>query len=619
MEDLCDQRPGLWIVMSARLPSNRYSSMTKAELIRDIEVLKEAQIRDPMNADRPDLEELQKSLQDLEIHQAELELQNRELQTTQRLLEVSRDSYAQLFDYAPFGYVTLTASGIIRDLNFTASDLLRVERRKAMGFPFCNFVARDQSSEFWDHLRRCRRGDSRILTELPLQPRGEPPVVSSGVPVQLISVPAQGGDADETTFWTAIIDLTDRRRLESERESLIREQARRAEAEGANRAKDEFLATLSHELRTPLNVISGWIQLMQMENLGSEERLRGLDVMQMSVKQQVQIINDLLDMSRIIRGILHLERGAVDLRAVLLASVSAARLAAQDKSISLDMKLPAHPAMIIGDPARLNQIFSNLIQNALKFTAPNGKVTVSLELQRTTHDYGSTEEFARVGIRDTGAGIRPEFLPFVFERFRQEDSSTTRRHGGLGLGLAIVKHLAEAHGASVSADSEGEGKGATFTVTFPLIETPSPELPASLDSQERLRLRSLEGLAVLLVDDDASTRDVLVRTLAPLGAEMRAAGSAEEAFEMLRERLPSIIVCDIGMPEEDGLSLIGRIRDLPPEEGGRLPAVALTAYVGTVERDRALGAGFDTFLTKPIDPGDLAAEISRVVAGRSRS
>ena len=210
-------------------------------------------------------------------------------------------------------------------------------------------------------------------------------------------------------------------------------------------------------------------------------------------------------------------------------------------------------------------------------------------------------------------------LPFVFERFRQEDSSTTRRHGGLGLGLAIVKHLAEAHGATVRADSEGEGKGATFTVTFPLIETPSSELSPSMTSQERLRLRSLEGLAVLLVDDDAFTRDVLVRTLAPLGAEMRAAASAAEAFDMLRERLPSIIVCDIGMPEEDGLSLIGRIRGLSPEAGGNLPAVALTAYVGTVERERALDAGFDTFLTKPIDPSALAAEISRVVAGRSRS
>jgi len=589
--------------MDHGLPSGRrYQGLSKAELLREIDALKEAHSQS---------EELQRTLQELEIHKAELEMQNSELQDAQQLLELSRDRYAMLYDYAPLGYVSLDTSGIIRDLNFTAADLLGAERQKLKGFPLSHFVPRDQGSDFWDHMRRCRRGDSRIITDLSLQANRR-----EAIPVQLISVPASRSDEDRTFFWTAIIDLTDRRRLEAEREALIREQARRAEAEKANRAKDEFLATLSHELRTPLNVISGWVQLLQMGNLDPGETRRGCTIIQKSVKQQVQIINDLLDMSRIIRGMLHLERGPMDLSGALVEVVGAARVAADEKSIALELKMPQQPCIVLGDPGRLQQVFSNLIQNALKFTPANGRVKVSLECCAPGLDDDPETEMARVTIEDSGVGIRPEFLAFVFERFRQEDSSMTRRHGGLGLGLAIVKHLVGVHGGRVKAESEGEGKGAVFIVELPAIEVRLPEAPVHehpvYDGQ------TLENLAILLVEDDEQTRDVLGKALEPFGANVCAVPSASEAFDSLSSRLPSIIVCDIGMPEEDGLSLIRRIRSLPPEAGGLVPAVALTAYVGKAERDRALDAGFDSFLTKPIDPRVLVAEILKLVE-RSRS
>ena len=575
--------------------------MSKAELIHELESLSGSSMEQD--------EELNRTIQNLETHQAELEMQNHELQHAQRLIETSRDRYSMLFDYAPTGYVLLDASGTITSLNFTASELLGVDRRQAVHFPFCMFVARDHASDFWDHIRRCRRGDSRIVTDLHIQPRS----ASQPRPVQLVSVPSHEIESEAMVFWTVIIDLSDRERLEAERASRIREQVQRTEAERANQAKDEFLATLSHELRTPLNVISGWVQLLQMGNLPPSEKSRGYDVIQKSVRQQVQIINDLLDMSRIIRGVLHLDTAAVEIRAVLQDTVASVRPAAEQKSVSLHLTLPPFPLMVRGDLSRLTQIFSNLVQNAVKFTPAGGKVDVVLELGQAALDDGHPWEGARIAVRDTGVGIRPEFLPHVFERFRQEDSSTTRRHGGLGLGLAIVRHLVDTHGGKVTADSKGEGLGSTFTVELPLAETGSVEPAAVRNSCET----SLEGLAVLLVDDDALTRDMLQRALEPMGAELRAAGSATEAFDTLRQWTPSIIVCDIGMPDEDGLSLIRRLREMPREAGGNLPAVALTAYVGNVERDRALDAGFDTFLTKPIDPRDLAAEITRVVE-RSR-
>lgn len=400
-------------------------------------------------------------------------------------------------------------------------------------------------------------------------------------------------------FAGVTIDTTNRKRQEVERERLLAsERIARAEAERANATKDEFLATLSHELRTPLNSILGWTQLLRRSPALAEDVRQGLENIENSGRMQARLVEDLLDMSRIIAGKLRLNVRRVALSEVIEAALESLRPAMEAKAIQL-RKLLAMGGVINGDAQRLQQIVWNLLSNAIKFTPRGGQVEALLERADTQ---------VEIRISDTGQGVKKEFLSYIFDRFRQADSSTTRKHGGLGLGLAIVKHLTELHGGTVRAQSEGEGQGATFIVTLPLApvcETRAADLPPSAPilalSPGRER-PSLAGVKVLVVDDDPDACAILRRLLEESQAEVAIALSAAEALRMFESVRPHILVSDIGMPEQDGYELVRKIRALPSASGGLTPAVALTAFARAEDRIRALEAGYQTHVSKPVEP-----------------
>ena len=406
-------------------------------------------------------------------------------------------------------------------------------------------------------------------------------------------------------------DIRERRRIEAERaELLAREQAARAEAELANRAKDEFLATLSHELRTPLSAILIWARLLRSGRLEPDARTRALEVIERNTKLQARLIEDLLEVSRIIAGKLRLELTPVDLAATVESAIDAVRAAADAKEITLECELDHGIGPVRGDRNRLQQIVWNLVANAIKFTPSGGRVAV--RLARDAHD-------AVISVRDTGIGIPADFLPHIFERFRQADSTSTRAHGGLGLGLAIVRHLVERHGGTVTAASPGEGQGATFTVRLPVpakdVEAGDAAWLSGLARRPGPSPLSLHGLHVLLVEDESDMRESVTVSLELCGARVTAVGSAPAALEILDRDPPDIVLCDIGMPDEDGYTLVRKIRSRGAERGGQIPAVALTAYARDEDRSRALDAGFQIHIAKPVEP----TEIARVVADLCRS
>ncbi|HEY9669916.1 MAG TPA: response regulator [Waterburya sp.] len=414
-------------------------------------------------------------------------------------------------------------------------------------------------------------------------------------------------------------DITDRKQAEEARAQIIHEQVARKEAEAANRMKDEFLATLSHELRTPLNSVLGWARLLRTRSFDATTMERALETIERNAQAQAQLIEDILDVSRIIRGKLNLNLRPIHLKPVIEAAVEALRPSAEAKSLQLEYYLEASIERVIGDPDRLQQIVWNLLSNAIKFTPEGGTIevrTLKAGLQ------------AQIQVKDTGIGIKPEFLPYVFDRFRQADSSTTRSHGGLGLGLAIVRHLIQLHQGKVYADSEGEGKGATFTVELPL-ESCSPS-PLNRPPQAKLRLdsepsspevpsataRTLSGLQVLLVDDELDVRELLTTVIEGSGAQVVAVASAQEAIAVLEKMQPDVLVSDIAMPLEDGYTLIRKVRDQEAEQGRRLPALALTAYSREEDCQQALETGFQMHMPKPVDTDQLVKVVANL-AGRT--
>jgi signal transduction histidine kinase/ActR/RegA family two-component response regulator len=402
--------------------------------------------------------------------------------------------------------------------------------------------------------------------------------------------------------------LAELKRAEVEREQiLLREQAARAEAEAANRVKDEFLSTLSHELRTPLTSIIGWTNLIRAGQVKGEVQAQALETIERNAKIQSRLIDDLLDLSRIISGKLLLDTREVDLASVVSNSVEVVRPAAAAKGITLIFER-GDGATISGDSARLQQVAWNLLSNAVKFTPEGGSVRARLEREGAR---------VRLMVSDTGKGMQAEFLPHVFDRFRQADSATTRAYGGLGLGLAIVRHLVELHGGTVHADSAGEGHGSTFSVTFPLASSAACECAGERAATtvreavaERQSFESLSGVRVLVVDDEYDTRQLISTVIAQSGAEVTACASADEALETLKRWQPHILMSDIGMPGEDGYSLIRQVRALPAERGGRTPAAALTAYARDEDRGRALAAGYQLHISKPFNAHELIAAVS---------
>ena len=404
-------------------------------------------------------------------------------------------------------------------------------------------------------------------------------------------------------------DITDRKQAESEREQLLkREQEARAEAEAANRMKDEFLATLSHELRTPLNAMLGWTTLLRTRKFNEATTARALETIDRNTKSLQQLIEDVLDVSRIITGKLRLNICPVEIVPIIEAAIETVLPAAEAKNIQIDLGLDASVGAILGDANRLQQVFWNLLSNAVKFTPKGGRVEVRLDRINSR---------IQVCVSDTGQGIAPNFLPYVFDRFRQADSSSTRSHGGLGLGLAIVRHLVELHGGTVRAESQGEGKGATFIVDLPIravrIQASEPEqLHPQVTSEPQLCALSLEGLRVLVVDDEADARELLTTILTQYGAEVTAVATAGEAIEAIEKSQLDVLVSDIGMPGEDGYTLIRKIRAIDPNQGGKIPAVALTAYAGVQDQRQTLSAGFQIHLPKPVNPSQLATVLSNL-------
>jgi len=384
----------------------------------------------------------------------------------------------------------------------------------------------------------------------------------------------------------------------------------RRKLDEANRAKDEFLATLSHELRTPLNAILGWVGLLRSGTLDAASASRGPEVIERNGRLLAQLIEDLLDVSRIVTGKLRLEARSVDLVSVIVAAMEAVQTAAEAKGIRLETSLDAALGPISADPNRLQQVVWNLLTNAIKFTATGGRVDIRLERA------GST---ARITVSDTGQGIRPELLPFVFDRFRQGETSIGRRYGGLGLGLAIVRHIVELHGGVVRAESAGESRGAIFMVDLPVAPTVSGEVapvPARHrdDSAADVRPVSLRGVRVLIVDDEADARELMRMILRSSGADVMAAACAEEALEQVEQWHPDILVSDIGLPGDDGYVLIQKLRQRQGDYGRSMPALAVTAYARAEDRTRALSAGFQLHVAKPLEPADFVAAIARLVS-----
>ena len=382
------------------------------------------------------------------------------------------------------------------------------------------------------------------------------------------------------------------------------EQNARRNAELANRAKDDFLATVSHELRTPLNAMLGWTRLLRGGELSAEKQARALETIERNAVTQAQLIEDLLDVSRIISGNLRLEVEPVEMSLVVEHALDTLRLAGEAKNVALVTTIE-DTGPILGDAHRLQQVVWNLLSNAIKFTPKGGRVQLALE---------RVDSSLRIAVTDTGPGIAPDFLPHLFERFKQADGATTRAHGGLGLGLAICRHIVELHGGTIEAESKGPGTGATFVVLLPFspssVERRASPVPHAVDASRFELRQELVGLRVLIVDDEADARDLLVAVLGQCGSIVETAGNAAEALSKVASHRPAVIVSDIGMPGEDGYALIRAIRALAPEHGGNTPAAALTAYARAEDRRRALDAGFMMHLAKPIEPAELVAVVA---------
>ncbi|HEY9862014.1 MAG TPA: CHASE domain-containing protein, partial [Candidatus Obscuribacterales bacterium] len=459
------------------------------------------------------------------------------------------------------------------------------------------------------HLEMMREIGFRSLMIVPLVAREQ-------ILGAIIFVAAESGRRYNETDLAFAEDLARRAAIAVDNARLYAiAQQERTQAENANRTKDEFLATLSHELRTPLNAMLGWTQLLRSRKFDEAKVARALETVERNTRSLATLIEDILDVSRIITGKLRLKVRPVDLVAVIEAAIETVRPAADAKEIHLQSTLNSSASLVSGDSDRLQQVVWNLLSNAIKFTPKGGRVRIQLEQMNAQ---------AEITISDTGQGIDPAFLPHIWERFRQADSSTTRSYGGLGLGLAIVRHLVELHGGTVRAESLGAGQGATFMVKLPLMRTPleatAPDRiqPIAIDPVAFQPTLNLQGLRVLVVDDEPDTRDFLATALEQGGATVITAASAAEALVKIRQQSLDVLISDIGMPETDGYTLIHQVRSLPPEQGGRIPAAALTAYAREEDRTRALLCGFQLHVPKPVSPSELMAVVANL-SGRTSS
>jgi PAS domain S-box-containing protein len=527
--------------------------------------------------------------------------------TEQRKAYETREQLAAIVEYSGEAIATKNLEGIIQTWNTSAERLFGYRADEIIGKPVTILIP---SERFWEEeeiLSRLRRGlPAERLETVRLKKDGTP------IPVSVTVSPLKDARGDVIGASKLIQDITARKRIEEERQELLaREQSLRTQAEAAGRMKDEFLATVSHELRTPLNAILGWATLLNKGQLEPGIAHRGVESIERNARAQAQLIEDLLDVSRIISGKVRLDVKPIVLTSVIEAAVDALRPAADAKSLRIEVNIDSAADHLRGDQARLQQVIWSLLSNSIKFTASGGLVKITVK---------RTASRAEISVSDTGDGIKKEFLPYVFDRFQQADSSMTRKHGGLGLGLAITRHLVEMHGGTIAAESDGEGHGATFTVKLPI---PAVTTETSVGEDSTTDARSsrgeiheypdLKGVKIMAVDDSRDTRELLTAVLERCGASVATASSAREALDLFARLKPEVLVCDIGMPEEDGYALIKEIRQLPPDKGGDTPAIALTGYVRVEDRMKALRAGFQMFVPKPVEATELCTIIASLV------
>ncbi|MUG95558.1 PAS domain-containing protein [Scytonema sp. UIC 10036] len=522
-----------------------------------------------------------------------------ERKQTEATLRQSEERYRYLAESIPQLVWTANSDGILIDVNQRWSDFTGLTLTQAQTFGWeaivhpddvptlsQNWVAAQQAGANYRAEGRMRRADGAYRWYLHQ------------------AVPLKNEQGQVIKWFGTATDIEAQKQLDQQRQWLLeQEQAARAEAETANRIKDEFLAVLSHELRSPLNPILGWSQLLLSGKLDATKTVQALQTIERNAKLQAQLIEDLLDVSRILRGKLSLEMVPVNLALTIEAAIETVRLAAQAKSIQIDTVFDSKITQVLGDSARLQQVIWNLLTNAVKFTSPGGQVEIRLE---------SIDWQAKITVSDTGKGIHPDFLPYVFEYFRQADATTTRKFGGLGLGLAIVRHLVELHGGTVRAESPGEGLGATFTVALPLLEDKSikNEDNSSCAIDEAL---PLSGVQVLVVDDEADSRELIAFILEQRGAIVTEVASALEALQVIAKIQPDVLVSDIGMPDMDGYTLMRQIRAMPSKQIHQIKAIALTAYAGEINQQQALAVGFQRHIAKPVDPDRLVQAIVNLV------
>jgi PAS domain S-box-containing protein len=510
--------------------------------------------------------------------------------------------------------ITKTLDGTITSWNASAARLLGYAADEIIGQPITVLIPPDRQEEERHIIANLRAGN-RIEHYETVR------VAKDGrlIEVSLTISPLRDQTGEIVGASKILRDVTERKRIERELQELLgernqllaSERAARSEAERLSASKDEFLALLSHELRTPLNAILGWTQILRSGSLASANFEKGLGVIERNVRAQTQLVDDLLDMSRIISGQMRLEVQPVMPYAFVQGAIESARPAADARGVRLEAILDPGAGPVSGDANRLQQVVWNLISNAIKFTPRGGHVQVTFERVNSNIE---------ICVADSGIGIQPDFLPHIFERFRQADATTTREHGGLGLGLSIVKHIVELHGGTVVANSDGEGQGATFRVRLPVAVSRwnpnrSHEHPRS---SQRLAVpfvnADLSNLVVLIVDDDPDSRDLLHRLLSDCGANVTAAASAAEALAATDNQRPDLLISDIGMPEIDGYQLL---RSLRANSDVRFPAIALTAFARSEDRTRALLAGFVAHVSKPVEPAELIATVA-AVSGRVR-
>jgi PAS domain S-box-containing protein len=496
-------------------------------------------------------------------------------------------------DLALVGTATLSLDGTFREVNDELCRIFGHARDRLLDLAWLDLVHPEERATAAALLAGAMAGGGPRRRELRcVRENGE---TIHGI-VSMCGLPGPTGAIDHVMML--VQDITPRKRADAERERyLLRAETARREAEEASRAKDAFLATVSHELRTPLTPILAWSEVLRHEEVDANHRTSALAAIQRSARAQARLIDDLLDVSRMVSGEWRLTFRPVDLLPIVRAAVEVVRPAAVAKGVALEISLPATGFPVQADAERMQQIVWNLASNAVKFTPAGGRIEVVVD---------RVEDRCRITVRDTGEGIDPEFLPYVFDRFRQADNSTTRRHGGLGLGLTIVRALVERHRGTVWAESQGKDRGAVFIVELPVLAMDAHQNTPAADRAVTAPPASLEGLNVLVVDDDAESSAVVSALLSSCGADVRTAGSTAEALEIAARWHLDVLVSDIAMPGEDGCTLLRKIR----ARGGaleRVPAVALTAYAGTADRSRMLEAGFQVHLAKPFDPFELAA------------